>query len=193
MLIAEVTDNQGINLSQAGVGRQMILVLDNSTTYSDVSEYFTVATDGTVGGTINYPLSSLTEGAHNLRLRVWDTDGNPQEASIDFIVQENIAPKIYDVWTDSNPASEQANFYVSHDRPDQMATVTITVYNLLGQAIWTKSVTGVSDMFTSTPVTWNLCDAAGRRVQRGIYLYRARITTDDVTFDTESKRIAVTN
>jgi hypothetical protein len=193
MLIAEVTDNQGINLSQAGVGRQMILVLDNSTTYSDVSEYFTVATDGTVGGTINYPLSSLTEGAHNLRLRVWDTDGNPQEASIDFIVQENIAPKIYDVWTDSNPASEQANFYVSHDRPDQMATVTITVYNLLGQAIWTKSVTGVSDMFTSTPVTWNLCDAAGRRVQRGIYLYRARITTDDVTYDTESKRIAVTN
>jgi hypothetical protein len=74
-----------------------------------------------------------------------------------------------------------------------MATVTITVYNLLGQPVWTKSVTGMSDMFTSAPVTWDLCDAAGRRVQRGIYVYRASITCDGTTYNTESKRIAVTN
>jgi hypothetical protein len=193
MLIAEISDNQGINLSQAGIGRQMILVLDGSTTYSDVSEYFSVANNGIIGGTINYPLSSLIDGDHTLKLRIWDTDENFTESTISFTVKENVAPKIYDVWSDSNPASEQANFYISHDRPDQMATVTITVYNLLGQPIWSSSVTGISDMFTSTPVTWNLCDAAGRRVQRGIYLYRATISTDDITYDTESKRIAVTN
>jgi hypothetical protein len=194
MAIAQVEDNMGINLSQAGIGHQMVMVLDGRTTYSDVSNYFTLDTDSdSNGGIINYPLSSISTGDHSLLLRVWDTDGNSQEATINFTVKENVAPKIYDIWTDSNPASVQANFYISHDRPDQMATVSVTVYNLLGQAIWSQSSTGMSDMFTSTPVTWDLCDAAGRRVQRGIYVYRATITCDGTTYDTESKRIAVTN
>lgn len=193
MAIAQISDNRGINMSMAGIGHQLILVLDGSKTYSDVSNYYTPASDGSISGTINYPISELTAGNHTLSLRVWDTDGNSETASLDFVVKENIAPKIYEVWTDCNPASTEANFYISHDRPDQMATVTITVYNLLGQPVWTKSVTGMSDMFTSAPVTWDLCDAAGRRVQRGIYVYRASITCDNTTYNTESKRIAVTN
>jgi hypothetical protein len=193
MAIAQISDNRGINMSMAGIGHQLILVLDGSKTYSDVSNYYTPASDGSISGTINYPISELTAGNHTLSLRVWDTDGNSETASLDFVVKENIAPKIYEVWTDCNPASTEANFYISHDRPDQMATVTITVYNLLGQPVWTKSVTGMSDMFTSAPVTWDLCDAAGRRVQRGIYVYRASITCDGTTYNTESKRIAVTN
>jgi hypothetical protein len=193
MAIAEVSDNRGINLSLAGIGHQMVLILDGNTTYSDVAQYYTPSTDGSVSGTINYPLSSISTGKHTLSLRVWDTDGNAQTSTLNFEVKANVAPKIYDIWTDSNPASTQANFYLSHDRPDQMATVTVTVYNLLGQPVWSSSVTGMSDMFTSTPVTWNLCDAAGRRVQRGIYIYKATISCDGNTYDTASKRIAVTN
>jgi hypothetical protein len=193
MAIAEVSDNRGINLSLAGIGHQMVLILDGNTTYSDVAQYYTPSTDGSVSGTINYPLSSITTGKHTLSLRVWDTDGNAQTSTLNFEVKANVAPKIYDIWTDSNPASTQANFYLSHDRPDQMATVTVTVYNLLGQPVWSSSVTGMSDMFTSTPVTWDLCDAAGRRVQRGIYIYKATISCDGNTYDTASKRIAVTN
>lgn len=193
MAIAEISDNQGINVSLAGIGHQMVLILDEKTTYTDVSQYYTPASDGSVSGSISYPLSSLTTGGHSLLLRVWDTDGNFQTATVNFIVKENVAPKIYEIWSDSNPATTSANFYLKHDRPDQMATVTVTVYNLLGHALWSKSVTGLSDMFTSSPVTWDLCDAAGRRVQRGIYLYRATITCDGETYDTGSKRIAVTN
>jgi hypothetical protein len=193
MAIATVSDNQGINLSLAGIGHQMIMVLDDRTTYSDVAQYYTPASDGSISGTINYPLSDIETGNHTLTLRVWDTDGNFQTSTLNFVVKENVAPKIYDIWTDSNPASTQANFYLSHDRPDQMATVTVTVYNLLGQPVWSSSVNGLSDMFTSTPVTWDLCDAAGRRVQRGIYIYKATITCDGDTYDTASKRIAVTN
>jgi hypothetical protein len=73
-----------------------------------------------------------------------------------------------------------------------MVTVAVTVYDLLGRPVWTGSQTGMSDMFTSVPVTWNLTDNAGRRVNRGIYIYRASITTDDETFETASRRIAVT-
>lgn len=193
MAIAAVSDNVAINLSSAGIGHQLQLVLDGKQTFNDVAQYYTPAADGSAGGTINYPLADVSEGSHMLTLRVWDTDGNATSSTIDFVVSPSLAPKIYDIWTDANPASVSANFYISHDRPDQMCTVTVSVYNLLGAPVWSKTLTGLSDMFLSTPVEWNLCDSSGLRVNRGIYLYRATITTDGESFSTGSRRIAVTN
>lgn len=169
----------------------MSIQLDGNKTFTDVSQYYTPSIDGTPSGVINYPLEGIASGDHSLVLRVWDASANSATATIDFTVSNKIAPKIYDIYTDTNPAIDRANFYISHDRPDQMLTVTITVYNMLGQPLWNSTVTGVSDMFTSTPVTWYLTDNAGRRVQRGIYLYRASITADGETYDTGSRRIAV--
>jgi flagellar hook assembly protein FlgD len=107
-------------------------------------------------------------------------------------VVEDLAPEVYKVYADANPASTSTNFYVTHNRPEAQLTVKITVYNLLGTPIWTSTTTSRSDMETSSPVKWNLTDMAGRRVQRGIYLYRAEISTDGETFSTGSQKIAVT-
>lgn len=192
MLIARISDDIGINVSTAGIGHQMIAILDNKTTYPDVANFYTPDPDGSPAGTINYPFENLRPGNHTLTLRVWDTSGNPATADLDFFVAENIAPKIYDVYTDANPASTQANFYLSHDQPDAMATVTIEIFNLVGKPVWTSVMTGRSDMFTTIPVTWDLSDFSGRRVGRGIYLYRASISTDGNTYSTATKRIAVT-
>lgn len=192
MLIAAVRDDIGINVSTAGVGHQMTIILDSRNTFSDVSNYFTPSSDGTPSGVINYPFEGLTAGAHSLELRVWDTSGNAASQTIDFFVAEGIAPKIYDVYTDANPASTQANFYLEHDQPDRMVTVGITVYNLMGRPVWSKVQSGRSDMFTTVPVTWDLTDTGGHRVGRGIYLYRATITADGQSYETASRRIAVT-
>lgn len=192
MIIASVRDDVGINVSSAGIGHQMTATLDGRKTYTDLSFYYTPSDDGTPSGVINYPLEDLQTGNHTLSLRIWDTAGNSATKEIEFFVQENLAPKIYDVYTDANPASTTANFYLSHDQPDNMVTVNVTVYNLLGRPVWSGSSTGRSDMFQSVPVSWNLTDEGGRRVPRGIYLYRATITADNETFKTASRRIAVT-
>ncbi len=63
----------------------------------------------------------------------------------------------------------------------------------MGKPAWTGTATGVAEMFTSAPVTWDLRDSSGRRVPRGIYLYRAEITDQSgQNYDTGSRRIAVT-
>lgn len=192
MIIASVRDDVGINVSSAGIGHQMTATLDGRKTYTDLSFYFTPSDDGSASGVINYPLEDLQNGNHTLSLRIWDTAGNSATKEIEFFVQENLAPKIYDVYTDANPASTTANFYLSHDQPDNMVIVSVTVYNLLGRPVWSGSSTGRSDMFQSVPVSWNLTDEGGRRVPRGIYLYRATITSDGDTYETASRRIAVT-
>lgn len=195
MVIAHVTDDRAINLSTAGVGHQMVLSLDGGDkTFNDVADYFTPYTDGTPGGTIAYPLENLAVGAHTLRLRVWDSAPNSTEAELGFFVAKQITPVIYDVYTDANPASVEANFYIIHDRPDRELTVTIEVFDMMGRRLWQATQNGRSDMFQSMPVTWDLTDFGGRRVGRGIYLYRATVS-DDYSGEktaTEARRIAVT-
>lgn len=192
MLIAELRDDVGINLSNSGVGHQISAMLDGRQSIIGMSNYFTPAADGSPSGTLNYPMGELLPGNHSLKLRVFDTSGNSAESTVDFYVQEGLAPRIYDIYSDANPASTVANFYLEHNQPDAMATVTVTVYNLLGAPIWSKTQTGRSEMFKTLPVTWNLTDASGRRVKRGIYLYSATISTDGVSHSTASRRIAVT-
>lgn len=193
MMIATVRDETGLNLSTAGIGHQMLAILDGVRTFSDISTYFTPATDGSSSGSIAYPMPELTKGSHTLALRIWDTSGNSAVSEINFQVNPDQTPKIYDVYTDSNPARDVANFYLSHDQPDRMLTVTIEVFNLAGSPVWSGTVTGKSDMFLTVPVSWDLTDRAGHRVNRGIYLYRASITADGNSYTTASRRLAVGN
>ena len=100
-------------------------------------------------------------------------------------------PEIYDVYTTANPAIEDAVFYLKHNRPDALLTITLQVYDLMGKEVWSISQTGKSDLYTSFPITWGLCDKSGGRVPRGIYVYRASISTDGEQYTTKSKKLAV--
>lgn len=191
MFIAKVSDNVGINLSTAGVGRQMSLTLDGSTPFTDLAQYFTPATDGSAGGTIAYPLSDISNGHHDLLFRVYDTSGNVARQEIDFAVSDKLAPKIFEVFSDANPARTAANFYIRHDRPDATLDVTIAIYNMMGRMVWTSRSTDRSDMFLSAPLRWDLRDMGGRRVTRGVYVYRVTATGTDGKPQSVSGKIAV--
>ena len=63
----------------------------------------------------------------------------------------------------------------------------------MGRLVWRTRQNGVSDSYTSFPVTWDLRDLGGRRVPRGIYVYRAILSTDGIQEATKSKKLAVTS
>ncbi|MDE6115959.1 MAG: hypothetical protein K2G33_00440, partial [Duncaniella sp.] len=100
------------------------------------------------------------------------------------------------VYSDANPAVTEANFYVSHNRPDAMLTVRIDVYDMGGRLMWSSSTRGRADMYLSVPVTWDLTCLNGSKVPMGIYIYKATVMGDAVgagepKVATRSKRIAV--
>ena len=192
-MIASISDDSGINYSNAGIGHTMTLTLDGSTTYNNITDYFTPqSTDTGASGTLSYPLSNLTEGAHTLRLRVWDVYNNSSERTINFVVAKGLKPEIYEAYCTNNPASTSTTFYVKHNRPDAILTMGVEVYDLMGRLVWSTRQSGMSDTYTSFPVTWDLRDRGGRRVPRGIYIYRAIISTDGIQEATKSKKLAVT-
>ena len=194
LLLATVKDESGVNFSSAGIGHSMTLTLDGTLSYNDLVSYYTpmFADKGTLG-TVNYQLTDLSPGLHSLRLRVWDVYNNVNEKTITFNVVKGLAPEISEVYCAANPASVETSFYVKHNRPDAVVSVTIEVYDLMGRRVWSTTQAGRSDMYTSTPVTWDLTDVGGRRVPRGIYVYRATISTDGVKEATKAKKLAVTS
>ena len=192
LVLATVGDESGVNFSSAGIGHSMTLTLDGTMSYNDLVSFYTpmYAEEGTMGS-LSYQLNDLSVGPHTLRLRVWDVYNNVSEKTISFNVVKGLAPEIADVYCVGNPASVETSFYVKHNRPDAVVTVTIEVYDLMGRLVWSTKQAGRSDMYTSTPVTWDLVDNAGRRVPRGIYVYRATITTDGIKEATRAKKLAV--
>ena len=194
VVLAEITDDSGINYSTAGVGHTMTLTLDGSTTYSNLIDYYTprAATSGS-SGTLSYTLNDLTPGRHLLRLRVWDVYNNISERTVSFNVVKGLKPDIYEVYSTNNPARYETTFFVKHNRPDAVLTMGIEVYDLMGRLVWRTRQNGVSDSYTSFPVTWDLRDLGGRRVPRGIYVYRAILSSDGIQEATKSKKLAVTS
>ena len=193
LVIATVSDESGVNFSNAGIGHELTLTLDNNTTYSDVMTYYTPShADKGTRGSISYQLSDLTNGEHTLTLKAWDVYNNSSSKSIVFNVVKGLKPEIADIYCDANPASVEANFYIKHNRPDANVNVTLEIIDLMGRRVWSTTQTGKSDMFTSFPINWNLCDMSGNRVARGIYIYRATLSTDGIQEVTKAKRIAVT-
>lgn len=192
MFIARVTDNVGVNLSTAGVGRRMTVRIDGKDSYADLTPFYSPLSDGTVGGTLAYPLEDLMPGPHSLSFRVWDTSGNSATHTLAFNVSDRVAPTVFEVYTNTSPASTHADFYLSHNRPDADLDVTVEVYALNGRLVWSQTVSNRSDMFVSAPVRWDLCDSGGHRVGRGIYLYRATVTCDGMTTVAPTRRLAVT-
>lgn len=191
-LIVKMSDNVGINLSNAGIGHQMAVSVDGKSDYTDVASYFTPAADGSPAGSLLFPLGEIAKGDHTLTFRVWDTSANSATASLDFRVVEGLAPVIFNVYTDANPASVEANFYVSHNRPDAMLKVKVEIFDISGRLVWEQSTDGRADQFTSSPVCWNLTDRAGHRVGRGIYIYRVTVSDAGGAESSQTKRIAVT-
>ncbi len=192
IVLASFSDPSGINISDAGIGHKITLCLDQNTYYEDVNSYYSSDPDDGTLGSISYPMPTLSTGEHTLRLTVWDNANNSATKTLKFNVGVAMDPVIYSIDTDVSPARENVNFLLSTDRPMAKMECTVEVFDLNGRRIWQSSEQVATDMTSALSVYWNLCDASGARVPRGIYLYRATLKTPEGTSTTASKKLAVT-
>ena len=191
VLLATVADESGVNLSPAESKPSMVLVLDGSTIYRDLVNYYTPmpTQQGTLGA-ISYQLNDLPEGKHYLTLNVWDVYNNQSVKTITFNVSTGAVPEItapgdLDIYCAFD--GSEMTFYVQHDRLGYGESVTIEVYDLMGRCLWQSTPSGDN----ATPVTWNMLDNGGTRVPGGIYIYRATITANGRQMTTRAHKLAI--
>ena len=156
-----------------------------------VNSYFTPVAGEFGSGDVYYELPTLSDGKHSLLFTVWDTEGNSSSRSMRFTVKNGLKPQIYSLYPEKSPVSDVARFYLRHDRPDMLMTIKFSIFDWSGREIWSVEQTAMSDMWLSSPIEWNLTDKAGRRVQNGIYLYRAIISVNGSSEATKTQKIMV--
>lgn len=175
ILIAEVSDENGINTVGTGIGHDITAVIDND--YSNIfvlNDYYESDIDSYKSGKIVYPLNDLETGKHTITIKVWDVVNNSSEATIEFIVTSDF--KITDVICYPNPASEYVWFSFTHNLPDELFSATIEIFDRTGKCINSIERQIPSDGIESVPFKWQSSNS-NVSLSSGIYLVRFNITS----------------
>ncbi len=189
---ASFSDESGINISDSGIGHKMSVTLDGKRVFDNVYIYYTPDSEDPLGGSIAYPLSDLSSGEHTLKLTVYDNANNASSKSLSFSVGAIKDPAIRDLGTDVNPASTSVVFSIAVDHPNTRIKYSLEVFDLSGKRVWNQDQSVTSDMQGGIKTRWDLKDNVGRRVARGIYLYRATVETPEGMYSSQTKKLAVT-
>lgn len=194
-LFVELFDENGINTVGTGIGHDIMAIVDNDKfhTYNLNSAYVPAVGDYR-SGTIEYPLSALGEGEHTLLLRAWDLFNNSSTDTLTFVVVPNLAPDFVDVRVAPNPVQygQRATFVLTHNRPHSELDVTIEIFNLQGQILWqcSERLTSVS---TQCAIVWDVTASGGQPMPTGVYIYRARLSSEGSSEQTKAEKIIVLN
>ena len=183
---AELYDQNGINTAGAGIGHDLLLIVDDDPkqTYA-INEYFTSEDGSYQRGLVSYLMDAMTDGPHSLSFRAWDLMNNSTTKSLSFVVESGIDPSIYSVMSYPNPVQQSGvmNITVLYDQPDELLTTEVYVYNLNGQIIWSHEQNNPEN------IQLNLSEL---NMQPGVYMYSVKIKSATSKYSTCSGKIIVT-
>ena len=183
---ADLYDEHGINTAGAGIGHDLMLIIDEDPTMVfNVNEYFTSKDDSYQEGQVNYLMSALADGAHSLRFRAWDLLNNSSTQTLNFIVEAGLDPSIYSVSTYPNPVSQSGlmNLVVNYDQPDELLTTEIYLFNMSGQMVWRHTQENPDQV--TIPI-------ALIGLQPGVYTYQVKIKSASSKYSKAAGKVIVT-
>lgn len=172
VLIADLNDENGINISGTGIGHDITGTLDNNTSGTFIlNNFFESETDNYKKGSIAYKLPGLTPGKHILTLKAWDIFNNSTTAEITFEVADSSSLIVKNLHNFPNPFSGSTNFVFEHNQPGKLLDAELQIFSITGKMVYNEKMNIFSDGFTSGLISRDV-NSAGTKLERGIYLYR---------------------
>ncbi|NTW50725.1 MAG: hypothetical protein HGB19_13550, partial [Chlorobiales bacterium] len=187
LFIAEVSDRNGINLTQ-GTGHAMTLILDeNEQTPVTLNDFFEARQGNFSDGDVRYRLQNLPEGKHTVLFKVWDNQNNLTERRLDFTVESGQGLAVGNVFNfpnPFNPSSEHTVFIFPHNRAGDDIEVKIKIYTVAGRLIKTLRDT-IFGAPSQIRIEWDGRDEDGSGLANGIYLYKVVARSLNGNFEAE--------
>jgi len=178
-LLVKLFDENGIN-TVGGVGHDIVAVLDDSAEKTFILNDYYIADENTYkSGKIRFKFYGLEPGEHVLKLRAWDTHNNSGEAELHFKVLEKTDFEITRVLNYPNPFIDYTEFWFNHNRPFEILDVQVDVFDMAGNLVWSLYKQVQTEGTTCREITWNGRDLFGKKVAKGVYLYKLSVRTSD--------------
>ncbi len=172
--IIQLSDDSGINISQAVPGQNITLTLNDSITEVVTHLWEPQSSDGTRGQLI-FPWSQLPQGTHTLTAKAWDIFGNPQTETVHFAVSQE-ATIIYAIKNYPNPFINETTFEIIHNLVGSDLEVLIEVIDAQSKSI-VSLVKNFVNADSNLRMTWNRNNGEEQPVGAGIYLYQIHLTS----------------
>ena len=189
--VAQVADKDGINVSGSGIGHDLELIIDGDMNQTYVlNDYFRYDFGSYTRGYTYYNIPELSPGKHRLQFKAWDILNNSSTAWLDFVVEKGLRPNLFSVALSRNPATTSTQFIINHDRTGSRMDVEIEVFDMSGCLLWRHKEHGVSTSNAYT-IDWDLCFDGGSRLKTGVYLYRAKISSDGSEQASKAQKLIV--
>lgn len=176
ILLLKLFDENGINTSGTGIGHEITGILDaNDKNKIYLNDFYEGELDNYQKGTVRYPFHNLSEGKHNIEVKVWDTYNNSSKAYTEFIVAKNPKVALQHVMNYPNPFTTHTQFMFEHNKPGQELDVLIQIFSASGKIVKTIHETRVTEGYRVDDIAWDGLDEYGDKIGRGVYIYKINI------------------
>ncbi len=175
VLFCEVVDSSGINITGNGIGHDIVATLDNSKQIN-LNDYFEYDLNSYQKGKIKYPFSNLSEGNHQLSLKVWDINNNSNTVKLDFVVANDAGLALNHVLNYPNPFTTKTKFMFEYNTTCEQIKIKLEIFTISGKLVKTiykdMYVTG----YREDSIEWDGRDNYGDKLARGVYIYKLSIS-----------------
>ncbi len=189
VLYATFMDEDGMNISESGLGHNIVAIIDDDPNLTYVLNDYYTQTESYMRGNVVYKLPALAAGRHKMKIRAWDVFNNSSSTMLEFEVVNGLKPSLTEVNCIS-PATEQTTFFVTHDRPNSDVTVMLEVFDYAGGVLFKTEMedrTG-SGIYT---YDWDLRDNAGASFESGVYIYRVSMSAEGGEYESKAGKIVI--
>lgn len=180
LLIVDLADSSGINISGNNKDRLLLAILD-STEYIVLNDYFGASLDSYKKGSVLFPLSGLPPGAHKITIRAWDAYNNVAATTVYFKVAEQGMLAVEEVRNYPNPFHDVTRFTFLHNQQGEALQLTLQVFTVAGKRVKTMRRTIISDAGRFDGMSWDGRGDSGAKLSPGVYVYRLMIRTNKST------------
>jgi len=174
-LLIKISDQNGINISESGVGQDITAVLNDSVQYN-LNNYFTSNKDDFTEGWVNFPLRNLPSGKNKIIIKAWDNYNNSQVSSLEFIVNDENSTLITEISNYPNPFLYNTTFSVAHNGAGEQVELVVEIFNIKGEKI-TSLYQEINSARSIEKIVWDGTNFEGAKLSNGLYIYNVILKT----------------
>ncbi len=176
LLIAHLSDDNGINTAGLGIGHEITATLDgDKENVKILNEYYTSDLDSFRSGKVRFQFKNLKNGPHELRLKAWDTHNNSSEKRIEFVVANSEGLALDHILNYPNPFSTNTTFHFDHNRAGEDLDIQIQIFTVSGKLIRTLSAQSFASKPHISEISWNGRDEYNDVLAKGVYIYKLSV------------------
>jgi hypothetical protein len=193
-LIADLSDENGINTSGNGIGHDITVILDDNTKNTIIlNDFYQGGLGDFTQGEILYPFSKLSSGRHTITLKAWDNLNNSGKASTEFFVAESAELALNNILNYPNPFSSLTHFAFEHNKPGDGLVIKIEIYSIAGRLVKTIEAVdnGVGNRFDN--IEWDGLDDFGDPLGNGMYVYRLSVRDSSGKIVEKTQKLVILN